>query len=330
MPAAIIFNQPTKPPGGIIARRDLSTGLVVTASNNTVEGTYLWTLVDVPIRSALIRGTTGIASIFTFTPDVKGTYRLTLQVNGSTLAIDNADSFAAVVSFGAKTLGWRYVGAGEQDQADNILYAGLGFPLNVNTRGWSTEHDLQDEQVETATYDVLNAITVSPGLGFDSLTRIDPLTGKLDPTVVPPATGSAGPIDYLGALNESEDNLGVQRVTGGFKLDGDDIQTGRILQFACMAEYVATAASGQAKLRLYDMGAPAGPPAAGILRSELTIPYTTAGDVLFSQTLTATAAPAVNANQVHDSPRKYEVRVFLDSVNLGDQVNIIWGGVRAD
>ncbi len=331
MPAQIILNQPTKPPGGIgKGRRDLATGLVVTATNNTVEGSYLWTLTDAPIRSALVRGTTGTSAAFTFTPDVKGTYVLTLQVNGSTLTADNEQTFGAVVSFGAKTLGWRYLGAGEQDQADNINYPGLGFPGNTNTRGWATERDIELEQTETATYDVLNAATVSPGLGLDSLTRINPATGRLDPSLIPAATGTSGPIDYVGALNEEESVLNVERITGGFKLAGADIQVGRALIFACIASYAPVAVSGQIYLRLYDMGGLTDGPAAGILRSQIAVPYNTLGTKYFSQTLTATSTPGINADEVYDVPRKYEVRLLLSSSNVGDTAQIVWGGVRAD
>lgn len=186
MPANIIVNQLTKPPGFPgISRDDLSTALVVTATNNTVEGSYLWTLADVPIRSALIRGTQGTSAAFTFTPDVKGTYRLTLQVNGSTLPADNFVAFGAVLSFGPKTMGWRYLGAGESNNEDNITKPGLNLPGNVNVRGWATDRDLQLEDTELAAYEVANAVTVSPGPGNDNVVRLDPGTGKFDPSVIP-------------------------------------------------------------------------------------------------------------------------------------------------
>jgi len=225
MPAVIIINQPTKPPGGLgTSRDDLVTGLVVTATNNTAEGTYLWTLLDVPIRSALIRGTTGIAAAFTFTPDVKGTYRLALQVNGSAVPADNAVNFGAVLSFGAKTLGWRYLGAGESNNEDNIVKAGLGFPSNINPRGWATEQDLEQEQTELAAYEIANAVTVSPGIGpgLDRVVRLDPNTGKFDPSVVP---GGAGDLNFsyktvVAASTITIPNNQQMLVSGGMTVDG--------------------------------------------------------------------------------------------------------------
>lgn len=196
MPAQIIFNQPTKPaglPGK--SRDDLATGLVVTATNSTAEGSYLWTLTDVPIRSALIRGTQGTFPTFTFTPDVKGTYRLTLQVNGSTLPSENDAAFGAVLSFGPKTMAWRYLGAGENDQEDNIDKPGLNFPGNTNARGWATARDLQLEDTELAAYEVANAVTVSPGPGADNVVRLNPVTGKFDPSVIPGGSGG-GPDNF--------------------------------------------------------------------------------------------------------------------------------------
>jgi hypothetical protein len=92
-----------------------------------------------------------------------------------------------VVTFASKTLGWRYLAAFEQNQDDNQVKAGLGFPGNVNIRGWSTERDLQLEQVELAAYEVANAVVVSPGAGagLDRLVQLDETTGLFDPSVLP-------------------------------------------------------------------------------------------------------------------------------------------------
>lgn len=190
MPASIIFDQVTKSAGiAGDAREDFDTALLVTCSNATGESSYLWTLIDVPIRSALVRGTTTVTATFSFTPDVKGTYLVTLQVNGSPLTSDNAESFCAVVTFAAKALGWRYLAALEQNQDDNQLKAGLGFPGDLNTRGWATERDLQMEQTELAAYEVANAVVVSPGAGagLDRLVQLDETTGLFDPSVLPGA-----------------------------------------------------------------------------------------------------------------------------------------------
>ena len=189
MPASIVFNQPTVippiPPGVAgKARNDFVTGQVVTCSNATVESSYTWTLVDVPIRSTLTRGLTATGSTFTFTPDVKGTYLVTLKVNGSALVSDNATSFAAVLS---PTRKWRYLAAGEE-RIDNLTRDPLLLPpAGVNTRGWATERDLQLEETELTVEAVDNAVKTTPGVGTpDYLVKIDGVTGKLDPSLLPP------------------------------------------------------------------------------------------------------------------------------------------------
>lgn len=190
MTASIIFDQVSKSAGVAgKARNDFDVGLLVTCSNATSATSYAWTLVDVPIRSALTRGTTSVGSEFTFTPDVKGTYKVALRVNGSPLISDNAYSFCAVLSYGAETLNWRYKAAAERDE-DNITYAGLNFPSDVNPRGWATQDDLEREQVEAAVYKVENAAVATPGVGIASLVQLDTATGLLDPTVIPSTGGT--------------------------------------------------------------------------------------------------------------------------------------------
>ena len=203
MPASIIFDQVTKSAGiAGKAREDFDPALLVTCSNSTVESSYLWTLVDVPIRSALVRGTTTTTATFSFTPDVKGTYLVTLQTNGSPLTADNAESFCAIVTFASKTLGWRYLASFEQNQDDNQVKAGLGFVADINPRGWSTERDLQLEQVELAAYEVANAVVVSPGIGagLDRLVQLDLTTGLFDPSVLP-GTGAIPSLTGLKIAN---------------------------------------------------------------------------------------------------------------------------------
>lgn len=191
MPALIVVNQATLPAG--VAGKARSDGVLsqlVTCTNNTVEGSYLWTLVDVPIRSALVRGTTGSAASFTFTPDVKGTYIVSLRVNGSSAPADNDSTYIAIRTSGGKTLSWRYQGAGETTE-DNEDYAGLGFPGNTNPRGWATNEDLVFEEVEESVWETQNAITTFGGL-ISRLVLTDPATGKVSSTLIS-GTAPTGP-----------------------------------------------------------------------------------------------------------------------------------------
>lgn len=325
MPATITVNQVSKPAGVAgRSRDDLDVGLLVTCSNTTAESTYAWTLVDVPIRSALVRGMTGTGATFAFTPDVKGTYRITLRVNGSEFPSDNDVIFGAVLSFGDKTLGWRYLAAGEADNEDNTVKTGLGFPGDINPRGWATENDLNREQQELAAYEVANAVVVSPGPGTDNLVKLDSLTGQLDPTVIP-SDGDSGPSTITGATNEQETVLGLQRVIGGFTLDGSDLTGASV--FRWVGAYDAHGVAGDARVQLYDMGAVGAGPVAGVLRAEVSLPFsTTAGIKVVDQTLTVTDTP-VSSGEIYNAARKYEVRLHLDSAVADDSMTVNWAGI---
>ncbi|NJL54159.1 hypothetical protein HC928_02585 [bacterium] len=158
----------------------------------------MWTLIDVPIRSALVRGTTGVASTFTFTPDVKGTYLVSLRVNGSDADVDNAQTYLAIRSFGAKTLSWRYKARGEVS-ADNEDYPGLGFPSNINIRGWATDEDLVYEEVEETVWETQNAIITFAGT-VSRLVMTDAATGRIDPSLIP-GGGGGGPVSRQAAYD---------------------------------------------------------------------------------------------------------------------------------
>jgi len=194
MPASIIFNQVPLAAGVAgKARHDFAVGAVVTCSNSAVSTAYLWTLIDAPIRSALVRGTTGTNSTFLFTPDVKGTYLVTLRVDNSVAPADNTSNFCAILTFAAGTLAWRYKAAGERNE-DNIDFVGLGFTGNDNVRGWATPDDLEREATEDAVYKVQNAVVTSPGLGIAALVKLDVATGKFNTSVVPTVTVAANSI----------------------------------------------------------------------------------------------------------------------------------------
>jgi hypothetical protein len=88
-------------------------------------------------------------------------------------------------------MAWRYPGHTETLE-DNQDYPGLGFPGDVNPRGWATNDDLILEDTEEAVARVTNAVVVSPGAGFDSLVKLDTATGQFDPSVIPGGVSGLG------------------------------------------------------------------------------------------------------------------------------------------
>lgn len=129
-----------------------------------------------------------------------------------------------------------------------------------------------------------------------------------------------------GCNNEFDNTLTVERVVGGLVLDGSSLGT-LAVKFRMLGVFVNGAASGNARLRLYDMGPVAGPPVAGVLRSDVSIGHAIGGGPrLVENTLTALAAP-VNPNEIFDTARIYELRLYLDSVTVGDTMTVYWGGI---
>lgn len=227
MAAIIVINQATRPAG--VAGESRSDGVIsqaVTCSNSSPESSYLWTLVDVPIRSALVRGTTGTSATFLFTPDVKGTYLVSLQVNGSVAPADNASLYISVASAGTKALGWRYKAANETIE-DNEKYVGLGFPSDINERGWATNEDLVQEEIETSVWETQNAVTSHIGL-HKRLVATDAATGKVDASL----------------LNFTD--TGITQLTGGVTAGpGNGSQAATVVKVQAVAVSGTAPTSGQ-------------------------------------------------------------------------------------
>jgi hypothetical protein len=310
MPASIIFNQ-VGAPAGVAgnARDDFVTGQVVTCSNAVAATTYLWTFVDTPIRSAITRGSVSTASTLVFTPDVKGTYLISLTVNGSALPADQARSFCAVLTTGVNTKGWRYKAAGETEE-DNTTYTGLGFTANVNPRGWATSEDLIYEDVESAVYKVDNAVVVSPGPGTADLVKLDSATGQLDSSVVPTADTTTS-INGLGGANITV--IGSEITLGFLAINPAQFNSNMTLYYKCRARFIAL--NGTLEVRLYDVGTGAASSYTPVLRSTHT--YTTADSGYVrerSNTLTSVASPSAT-NEIHNVNHVYEIRGLITSTD---------------
>jgi hypothetical protein len=317
MPALITFNQ-TGQTAGVAgnARKDIVTGTAVTCTNATVETSYTWTLVDVPIRSALIRGSVVTTSSFAFTPDVKGTYLVSLRVNNSSFPSDFAQSFCAVVSSG---LGWRYKASGESTE-DNTSYTGLGFPSDINPRGWATEDDLEREAVESTVSDVSGAIVASPGPGTSPLVRLDSTTGLLSSSLLPTRTDVISLSNSVTSVNQTE------VLIGGLYFDPSDFSS-PIIKLRLIGEFNTTDTGGSGLLRLYDMGdgVTVGPED---LRSTITIPFAQQGAVVtMDSLLTPTSSPGTNTNTIYNSARIYEVRLYIDTATTGSTLQALMSGL---
>lgn len=218
MPANIIIDQTTLSAG--VANKSRNDGVlsqVVTCTNASAESSYVWTIVDTPIRSTVVRGTTSTSASLAFTPDVKGTYLIKLQVNNSILPVDTQMLYFSVASAGTFSLGWRYLAATESTE-DNTEYAGLGFTSDINPRGWATVRDLQQEETEDAVARVQQAVDTAPLPGTDHLVKVDSATGFLDDTLLPQALLEDGTRPMSGDLA-----MGGNNITGVGTVDGVDV-----------------------------------------------------------------------------------------------------------
>lgn len=327
MPANIVLDQVTLGPGTAgESRNDGVTGQLVTCSNATVEGNYTWTLVDTPIRSAVPRGTVSTSATFTFTPDVKGTYLVSLQVNNSVSPSDNQSLVFRVKSAGAFTLNWSYLAAGETTE-DNATFAGLGFTGDTNFRGWATERDLQLEEVENAVARVQQAITAFAGTGTDHIVKVDSTTGQIDAGLIGAIPGSAydtvqhvtGATDTLVTTND------ITFVIGGFTLDPSQYTASTVAYSFAALGTMLDSLPGAGVLTLADMGA-VGAPTEADIRSTLAFSGNLGEPRVVSQTLTPVVSPS-GANEIANTERVYEIRL---TVTTSGAFNCVWSGLLID
>jgi hypothetical protein len=72
---------------------------------------------------------------------------------------------------------------------------------------------------------------------------------------------------------------------------------------------------------------PASGPFAPVLRSTLTIPFANVDDfVKVDQALSLVASPGLGLNQIHLTARVYEVRMYLNTLDVGSNLNVAWAG----
>lgn len=123
----------------------------------------------------------------------------------------------------------------------------------------------------------------------------------------------------------------TQRVTevvvGGLFFDPTDFGIPTVT-FRLTGSYSSTDAASTARMYLYDMG-----PGTGaftpIRRALVSIPYANVGNnVTVDQALTLVASPGVDSNQIHNTARVYEARMYLNTVDVGSAMTVQWTGLE--
>jgi len=120
---------PVGQPG--VARDDILLASPVTLRNAVDTGVtrWRWTVLDVPIGSAILTNATATTAEFTFTPDVAGTYRVQLAINDG--AEGEIDTRIVGVRDGD---GFLYPAADQRAEEANYDIAG-----SPNTKNWAKE-----------------------------------------------------------------------------------------------------------------------------------------------------------------------------------------------
>ena len=163
MAAIITINQVGSGPGSPgIARNDLWENQVTSLVASSAA-TYAWSLLSIPKASSAVL-VTPTASTSTFTPDVVGTYRIRLVVNGG--GTGNTQTLIARVRYDSsgvlKNRGWAYPAIGEQLGENS--YSG-------NDRGWSGILEYIFEDIRTTLAGVTGVPTVVGTVGATGISQ---------------------------------------------------------------------------------------------------------------------------------------------------------------
>lgn len=118
-------------------------------------------------------------------------------------------------------------------------------------------------------------------------------------------------------------------VFGGFVLAGGDFPAGA-LKLRLLGTLTSGAGAMQGVLRLYDLGAVGGAPAAGVLRAEAVIPNAARGNPVVAETaLTVSSVPGIGANEIYDTRRKYELRALVANATT-ESLKILNGSITLE
>lgn len=214
----------------------------------------------------------------------------TITIGGVNATLISIGSFGG----GAKIIHNSVPGsAGNTNVLLNTSVAGANsgsYAIGVNTTAFSNLPGITNPDLQ-ATLEEIDSLILSGGGGGVSSISLG-LNEQL-------TTSSPGPL-----------------VVGGSVIDGADFTT---RTFTLLGRYTATGATGDCTLRLFDVGSP-GSPIARVLRSDVTIPFASAGSLdSFTVSLESVTSPGVNADEIHDIPRNYEIEIeIVGSDGLSD------------
>lgn len=131
---------------------------------------------------------------------------------------------------------------------------------------------------------------------------------------------------YPMSLGETTILRVTEVVLGGIYFDPTLFTTPTVtLRF--VGNYTSTDGAGSARIYLYDMGPGTGA-FSPVRRSTATIPFANVGQrIKVDQALTLSASPGVDANQIHTTARCYELRMYLNTTDVGSTMTVSWGGL---
>lgn len=137
-----------------------------------------------------------------------------------------------------------------------------------------------------------------------------------------PPTFQSNASTITGATSATTTIQDAELVAGGFFYHGLGTVT-----LQAQVELTTTDAAGYARILLYDMGAGTGA-FSPVLRSTVQAGFANAGQViLLSQALTKTGSPGVDADQIINTERAYEIRLLLHTSDAAT-VRLVWAGLK--
>ena len=126
-------------------------------------------------------------------------------------------------------------------------------------------------------------------------------------------------------LHETTTQRLTEVLIGGLFFNPADFGTPTV-KLRLAGNYSSTDAGSTARVYLYDMG-----PGTGaftpVRRAVVSIPFASVGlEIKVDQALTLSASPGVDVNQIHNTSRVYEMRMYLNATDVGASMKVTWAG----